>query len=567
MRIDIRRTVQIFLLSLAAVFLLLHFVHLKADFPNHSPWVDWAKYTDEGWYGDAAIRHYLRGTWHLPGDFNPAAALPVWPLLEASVFRFTGVGIVAARALVVVVFGCILLAGYAMLVKRDLALADSRSGRPWAATGVLLLAVSPFIYVFSRMAILEPLLILLTLFALLTASAMGRSGSQRRRIALSILLGTLVALMIGTKTTAIFLLPSIAWMLWASIGLRSRALLRCTAIAGATAAALWVAYFALLIHRHLLADFRYLFEANQYTGIKLSTLFPVLWETLRDGIWIGNLLYPAVLVLLALSLMHRRLWRDPVFSSLAVWAGGYFVFLAYHANAQPRYYLVVAVPLTLLLVRGAEHLAAGSSRPLSVSLAAFIMVVVTLDARETLHFVRHPEYSFLSAASHVEQVVESEPNHSHVVLSISGSDLSLMTGLPSICDDFGTMELENRIAMYQPGWFVAWNYVEDDKMEALAKFYRLTRIAAFPAMDDPDRNLLIVYRLDPKAGVRPRRHRAHIAPAHLQRSYAPLAGPSLAGPSSADPSSADPSLAGPPSAGPPSAGLAEAAPISVDLPG
>ncbi len=93
------------------------------------------------------------------------------------------------------------------------------------------------------------------------------------------------------------------------------------------------------------------------------------------------------------------------------------------------------------------------------------------------------------------------------MLSISGSDLSLMTGLPSICDDFGTMELEDRIAAYRPGWFVAWNYVEDDKMEALSRFYKLTRVAEFAAMDDPDRNLMIVYRLDSKQGIQPKKRR------------------------------------------------------------
>ena len=42
--------VSILLLGIAAVFFALHFVHLTADFPNHSPWMDWSKYTDEGWY-------------------------------------------------------------------------------------------------------------------------------------------------------------------------------------------------------------------------------------------------------------------------------------------------------------------------------------------------------------------------------------------------------------------------------------------------------------------------------------------------------------------------------------
>lgn len=113
------------ILVTATVFLALRFLHLRADFPNFSPWSDWAKYTDEGWYGDAAIRHYLRGTWRLPGDFNPAAALPVWPLLEAVLFRFTGVGIVAARTLTVVVFGGILLGSFALLRRSDISGPDS----------------------------------------------------------------------------------------------------------------------------------------------------------------------------------------------------------------------------------------------------------------------------------------------------------------------------------------------------------------------------------------------------------------------------------------------------------
>ena len=93
------RVLQALLLATAVVFVCLHWVHLRADFPNHSPWMDWAKYTDEGWYGDGAIRHFQRGHWYVAGDFNPAAALPVWPMAEALLFRFTGVGVVAARAL------------------------------------------------------------------------------------------------------------------------------------------------------------------------------------------------------------------------------------------------------------------------------------------------------------------------------------------------------------------------------------------------------------------------------------------------------------------------------------
>ncbi len=108
--------------------------------------MDWAKYTDEGWYGDGAIRHFQRGHWYVPGDFNPAAALPVWPLLEASLFRFTGVSLTAARALTLAIFGLILLASYFPLVRRWQKLSSGNIAAPLApAVAVLLLAVSPLL--------------------------------------------------------------------------------------------------------------------------------------------------------------------------------------------------------------------------------------------------------------------------------------------------------------------------------------------------------------------------------------------------------------------------------------
>ena len=74
-----------------------------------------------------------------------------------------------------------------------------------------------------------------------------------------------------------------------------------------------------------------------------------------------------------------------------------------------------------------------------------------------------------------------------------------MTGIPSIDDDFGTLNLDERVKQYRPGWYVAWNDVEDDKADNITPFYQMVRVASFPAYDDPDRNLLILYRLDPLA--------------------------------------------------------------------
>src|SRR5260370_22719469 len=102
-------------------FAAAHLLHLRADFPNNSPWYsDWAKYTDEGWYGNAAIRAHLFGHWYMPGDFNPAPAVPVWPFLGWVLFGFTGVSVVAARALAVCFFFADLGLAYSLLRARRL---------------------------------------------------------------------------------------------------------------------------------------------------------------------------------------------------------------------------------------------------------------------------------------------------------------------------------------------------------------------------------------------------------------------------------------------------------------
>jgi len=554
----ILRLVQVALLAVAAVFYALHFVHLKADFPNHSPWPDWAKYTDEGWYGSAAIRHYQLGHWNLPGDFNPAAALPVWPLVEMALFRFTGVSLAAARALTVVVFGMIRAGCYLLLWRwaragsvNDAA-AESRTPSLAPAIAALLLAVNPFFFAFSRLAILEPLLILLTLKALLIAqvagavsvAAWGDSAApdrrlRRRAIVWSAVLGLLLPAMVLTKTTGLFLFPSILWILWAACGYRLRVFLRAAGIAGVMGAAVWGAYMLLFVRPHYMLDYRYLFAANGYTGVTAATLWPVIRDAFLCGGYLGGTIFwlsvLAVLVSLA-TIAARRMRGDPLTVSLLLWIFGYGAFLTYHDNLNPRYYQVLGVPLVLLVAMEFDRLwrfamapggrtrrksSAVLSRLALAACAGAIAFVAVRGAWQTTGFVRHPEYTFVSAVNQVRDAVERQrsldlaqgrPLHPEMVLSISGENISLMTGLPSICDDFGTMTLPDRIAAYRPGWFASWNDVEDDKMEALAPIYRLVRVGAYPALDDPDRNLLILYRLDPLESP------GQVQPPHRRRS-------------------------------------------------
>ena len=154
----------------------------------------------KGWYGNAAIRAHLFGNWYLPGDFNPAPAVPVWPFLEWLLFFFTGVSIPAARGLAVAFFFANLLLSYLLL---------RQPGRRWVAfLALTLLVTSPFLYCFSRLAILEPMLTTFTLAALNLAVRLPR---LRRPVWAAVAVGLLFTLMMLTKTTAIFLLPALGW--------------------------------------------------------------------------------------------------------------------------------------------------------------------------------------------------------------------------------------------------------------------------------------------------------------------------------------------------------------------
>jgi hypothetical protein len=393
-----------------------------------------------------------------------------------------------------------------------------------------LLAISPFCFVFMRLAILEPMLILLALGALLVATKAGEVGSLRWAATLGVMLPAMAL----TKTTGVFLFPAIFWMLWASGGYRWRAAGRTATVACAVGAAVWGGYYSLFVRPRYLVDYRYLFSANAYTGITRDTFWSVIGDTITDGSWIGKTL--AVLAGAAvvgavvwLGALRRRC--NPLVGALLLWIIGYATFLAYHDNLQPRYYLVLAIPLTMLVALCFDAILVGMEskpdnkawlwtlRAIALAWGTALGFVAIHGAWITVGFVRHPQYAWVSAAEQVRTIVDREqaadPKHSRLLLSISGSDISLMTGLPSICDDFGTMELPDRVAKYKPGWFATWNDVEDDKMDALTPAYRLVRVATIPAFDDPERNLLILYRLDAAGTVGHGRRRSRTVPHRL----------------------------------------------------
>ncbi len=509
---SVRAFYAIWLVAIAC-FAVLHALNLRADFPNHTPWFsDWAKYTDEGWYGNAAVRAHLFGSWYVPGDFNPAPAVPVWPFLEWVLFFFTGVSIQAARGLAIAFFFANLVLVYLLL--------RSRGPRWMALLAVTLLVTSPFLYCFSRLAILEPMLTTLTLAALNLAVRLARF---RRPVLASIAIGLLFTLMMLTKTTAVFLLPALGWALLVALWQNRGLALRCALAAAGVFAACFGLWMALVSRAGLLPDYKYLFFVNNY--IKPTEFYwPLLslWWSFHGGLWVDRILVPlaglyffagaaAGVALIRRKQASRALLLDPVFGASILAIAGYILFMTYQNHPQPRYFAVVAVFCFIVVAQGTESFLRRppdrgklEARFVAWGASVLIAAAVFVNAAWIVSYASHPEFTFVTAAAQLTRYIDEHPNGKRLLLSISGDQISLVTHLPALCDDFGTPspkfpDLPAKMAYYQPGWYATWNDFDPGTLEDIHNHFSLEQVASFRAFDDPERNVLVLFKLHPLA--------------------------------------------------------------------
>jgi 4-amino-4-deoxy-L-arabinose transferase-like glycosyltransferase len=478
------------LLALSAVFVVMGFVHLRADFPNGSPWMDWSKMTDEGWYGSAAVQQAVFGHWFLPGSFNPAVAMPVWPAMLSGWFAVTGMSMLAARALTMVIYA-LSLALLFSLVRRE-------AGGVTAALAVLLTAANPFCYAFDRLAVLEPLTVFWLMLTFWLAARTPRNAYGKLA-----LVGALLAVQVLTKPTGVALVPGVLYLLWAGWGWPRRLLGRegwlvPMALVCVVAAVAWLAYFGLAVRPRYLADYKLLFSVNAYR-VHLSIVPKMAWVTLRDGQWIQPALWTVAVVIAVLSAFRlRTLWRTPVFGAALVAALGHLAYVGYHTNFQPRYYLVVAMPMALVIALGVTAVWRGASGWVKAALVAGLGATLIWMGIGTARYALHPEYSFLTAAQSIATVVRAEGGEHPLLLSDSGADITLMTGLPAINEQYTTGGLDALLARYRPGWYAAWPGWENPQIAQVGQRYRLLEVARYRVFDDPSRQVLVLYKLVPR---------------------------------------------------------------------
>lgn len=517
MTISFKRGLYSAWLILICSFAVLHALNLSADFPSYPPLnFDGSMYTDEGWWANAAIHAHLTGNWYPTLDYNPAPAVPVWPFLEWILFCFTGVTIEAARGLAIAMFFANLFLSYLLL---------RATGPRWVALlAVSLLVTSPFLYSFSRLAILEPPLTTLTLAALNLAVRLPRF---RRRVWISITIGLLFALMTLTKTSAVFLLPALLWAIMLPLWKDRKLALKCAFAATGSSIAIYGLWMVVVVSSGMLYDYRFFLSVNSFPWPKnFHWPLGIFYFALETAWGADHILIPLAAGVVLGSVIGSRYTRsrmlltDPVFGA-SVWAVvGYFLFMIYHCYVIPRYFAVVTVFCILVVAQGAGALLSQTSpaqdpnsnrspkariawtRLLGWSVIGVAALALSINGAWTIDYAAHPKFTFVNAARQLTQYIDDHPNGKRLLVSISGDQIALVTNLPTLCDPTSLLcnsfsDPASELAHYQPGWYAEWDCIDQGTLEVIHTHFSLEQVASFRAFEDPSRQVLLLFKLHP----------------------------------------------------------------------
>jgi hypothetical protein len=367
----------------------------------------------------------------------------------------------------------------------------------------------------------------------------------------SAVIGLLFTVMMLTKTTAIFLLPAVAWAMLVPLRRNVFHAARCALAAICAFAVTYGLWLGMVAWKGLFGDYQYMFVVNAYAKPK-EIYWPVVsaaWS-IHGGLWADHILVPlAGIVLLFAAVSRRTAWSragrakaralngerrrdwgsrmflDPVLGASVLSVAGYIMFMAVQNHPQPRYFTVVGLFCFIVIARGAQGLLGaggvrpglntsdmskpGERRPALTIAGAIVIGIAVLAAGQNgarlIEYALHPQYTFVTAAGQLTRYMEEHPNGKRLLVSISGDEISLISHVPALCDDFvspsgSITDLPTKTAYYQPGWYASWNDLDPGTLEDLHTHFSLEQVASFAAFDDPERNQLVLFKLHPLPG-------------------------------------------------------------------
>lgn len=465
-----------------ALLLLLRLLHLRADFTSmHWFSQEAAEFTDEGFYTSAALHHFTGVPLYIRGGWNPSVFMPVWPLLVGAVFHWTGVSVVAARALAVVCTWITALLLY--FVTRQY------RSQIFALITVLLFAANVLGFFIGRLAILEPAFCLFLLLTLWMAGKVRANG-----YALAVAVGVVFVILTLTKTTGPFVLPAVLYPIWANNREdRSEAGKLLATALGIIVLLLGCA--KIFWARHYAVDAQIILGMNPLWQLEHS--LPRLARFFFRGTWIDPVLFPLALLCAIAALARLRfLWRDTLFVTAVLWETGYAAFIVFHYDGPPRYFVPLIVPTIWLALILLEVLWKQQKRTAQV-LVACVAVSAVWNVASIVRYLAHPHYTFFQTCASIRRTVEADASVPHLLIGRGAEEISLISGgLPAIDSD-GMMPMAEKIPTYHTGWLVQWSRYTPQRMRSAQQQFDFVRQSKYPVFSPEKMAVLRLYKILP----------------------------------------------------------------------
>ncbi|MES2219838.1 MAG: glycosyltransferase family 39 protein [Acidobacteriota bacterium] len=469
---DLRaRRWQLALLALAVCLLALRFIHLSADFPAFQFYAqDGARYTDEGFYTGAALQHFTLGHAYLAGGWNPGVFMPVWPFLVGLVFHFTGISVIAARALAV---GCVCLS-----VLVAYAIARQYRSRTFACLTAFLIAANALGFFFGRLALLEPAF---GLFLLLAIYFAGRV--RPRGYAMAALVGVVFVVATLTKTTGPFVLPAVLFPIWANNRQDRAAAWKLLAMALGTVIVLMGIAKIIWAH-HYAADAEIILGMAPLWQLENSP--SRLLRFFFRGTWIDPVLFPLALA---------------AFISAFLWETGYAAFIVYHYDGPPRYFVTMIVPTIWLALIFLQWMWSANKRIAAVA-AVCVAGSVMWNIASIGDYLLHPQYTLVDAGLKIKQVIVAEhasgAASNELLIGRGADEASLLSGGLPAMDSDGAMPLAQKLNVYRPDWFMHWTNHPVERLITMKSERTLVQRGNFRGLDPFDGGGILLFQIYPK---------------------------------------------------------------------
>ena len=481
------------LIIIIVLFAVLRFVNLEADFPAGIT-QSGLLYTDEGWWANAASNHFITGKWYVEGDYNPIVNLPIGQLIQAATFSIFGLKLVSAR-LTVSIFSIFLVLLTYLLARRYV-----NNFISWLVA--FLLIVNFFFFAYSRLAILEVLMLSFIVLSILVASAY----RTKHHILIIVLSSSILAIAALTKTTAIFALPVLMYV----SSLRQENIKKRLLLSGISA----LIFFAVFITYNYLASSSYPDDFSYFKEFNINSKFswyPIdIAKNAIKAVWrarcISPIIYPFSIFLSSILLVRSRKFRNNILVRLSfLWLFLYFGFLSTTSYQPQRYYLPLLIPTVVLFSISIVSVHKYLKKPYMVFLQCLVVLYATVfNGYKVVEYIRKPSFTFVDMARDVKQIInrDYQDYRDVILLGHFANSISLETGIQSINTTYGTGKIQWKMAKYKPQYYISKG-LEHGVVNILNESYRLEHISKWDVFNNYCSNKKVrLFKLHEKTDIK-----------------------------------------------------------------